>query len=179
MFVLQMYSVDQRDKVIELQQVPQSSVGAPLPVVLSDEFKVLLVYIVQETPADWDGTSVRIIDAGTPGEPLALVEFTGYSSYMFGGPNDEAFYGHPLAARGLHPYGAFQIEHSSWIRQLEKMNSVHHSHKPERFERLRHYVFSFHDSTFECVANGFTISTHEGSLESILPIMQSRLQSTV
>jgi len=137
----------------------------------------LLVYIVQETPADWDGSSVRIVDPSTPGEPLALVEFTGYSTYMFGAPNDEAFHGHPLAARGLHPYGAFQIENSSWIRQLEKMNSIHPYHKPERFERLRHYVFSFHDSTFECVANGFTISAHEGSLESMLPIMQSRLQS--
>src|SRR5919205_482975 len=140
-----MYSVDQRDKVIELKQVPQSSVGAPMPVVLSDEFKVLLVYIVQETPAD--------VDPGTADEPLALVEFTGYRSYMFGGLNDEAFHGHPLATRGLYPYGAFQIENSSWIRQLEKMNSVHPSHNPGRFARLRHYVFSFHDSTFECVAN--------------------------
>src|SRR6185503_4547771 len=128
-----MYSVDKRDKVVELDGMPQSSVGAPLPVVLSDEFRALLVYIVQDTAPDWDGTSVRIVDPGTPGEPLALVEFNGYWSYMFGGPNDEAFHGHPLATRGLHPYGAFQIENSSWIRQLEKMNSVHPSHKPERF----------------------------------------------
>ena len=160
-----MYSVDERDRVVELEGVPQSSVGAPMPLVLSNEFKVLLVYIVQE-----------IVDPGTPHEPFALVEFTGYSTYMFGAPNDEAFHGHPLAARGLRPYGAFQIENSSWIRQLEKMNSVHHSHNPKRFERLRHYVFSFHDSTFECVAKDFTISTHEGSPEGMLPIMQSRLQ---
>jgi hypothetical protein len=120
-----MYSIDERDKVVELAQVPHSSVGAPLPIVLSDEYKVLLVYIVQETPADWDGSSVRIVDPSTPGETLALVEFTGYSTYMFGAPNDEAFHGHPLAARGLTPYGAFQIENSSWIRQLEKMNSIH------------------------------------------------------
>jgi hypothetical protein len=171
-----MYSVDKQDKVIELEQVPQSSVGAPLPIVLSDEFKILLLYIVQDTPADWDGSSVRIIDPGTPVESLALIEFTGYSSYMFGALNDEVFHAHPLAARGLHPYGAFQIENSSWIRQLAKMNSVHPDHDPERYKRRRHYVFSFHDSTFECVANGFTVSTHEGSLESMLPIMRERLQ---
>ena len=47
-----MYSVDERDKVIELEEVPQSSVGAPLPLVLSDEHKILLAYIVQETSAD-------------------------------------------------------------------------------------------------------------------------------
>jgi len=171
-----MYLVDERDKVVKLEDVPQSLVGAPLPIVLSDEHKILLAYIVEDTPSDWDGSSVRVVDPSTSGEPLALVEFRSYSSFMFGAPNDEAFEGHPLANRGLHPYGAFQIESSSWIRHLEKMNSVHPYHKPERFERLKHYVFAFHDSTFECVAEGFTVSEHEGSLESLLLVMQSRLQ---
>jgi hypothetical protein len=171
-----MYPVDERDKVVELAGVPQSSVGAPLPLVLSDEHKVLLAYIMQEVQPDWDGTSVRIVDPYSPHESLALVEFTLYSTYMFGAPNDEAFHGHPLAARGLRPYGAFHIENSSWIRQLERMNSVHPSHRPERFARLTHYVFAFHDSTFECVAQSFTITRHEGSFETILPIMRDRLE---
>ena len=171
-----MYPVDGQDRVIKLEGVPQSSVGAPLPIVLSDEHKILLAYIVQDSPSDWDGTSVRVVDPSTLGEPLALIEFTSYRSFMFGAPNDEAFHGHPLAARGLRPYAAFQIENSSWIRQLEKMNSVHPDHNPKRFERLKHFVFAFHDSTFECVAENFTITEHEGSLESILPIMQSRLK---
>jgi len=47
-----MYSVDERDRVIELDGVPQSSVGAPLPIVLSDEHKILLAYIVQDAPSD-------------------------------------------------------------------------------------------------------------------------------
>ena len=171
-----MYPVDGRDTVVELEGVPQSSVGAPLPIVLSDEHKVLLAYIVEDTPPDWDGSYVRVVDPSTSGEPLALVEFISYWSFMFGGPNDEAFAGHPLASRGLHPYGAFQIENSSWVRVLEKMNSVHPSHIPERFGRLKHFVFAFHDSTFECVAEGFTVSEHEGSLQSLLPVMEGRLQ---
>ena len=171
-----MYPVDDRDQVIELENVPQSSVGAPLPTVLSDEYKILLAYLVQDTPSDWDGSTIRIVGPRASGEPLALVEFQAYASFMFGAPNDEAFAGHPLAKRGLHPYGAFQIENSSWIRQLERMNSVHPYHKPERYERLKHFIFAFHDSTFECVAEGFTVSEHDGSLESFLPLMQSRLQ---
>ena len=171
-----MYSVDKRDKVVELAGVPQSSVGAPLPLILSDEHRVLLAYLLEGFQPDWDGTSVRIVDPNTSYESIALVEFTPYSTYMFGAPNDEAFQGHPLASRGLTPYGAFQIENSSWIRQLERMNSVHWNHRPERFKRLSHYVFSFHDKTFECVAQSFTLTTHEGSLETILPIMRDRLQ---
>ena len=171
-----MYSVDGRDRVVELEGVPQSSVGAPLPIVLSDEHNVLLAYIVQNTPSDWDGRSVRIVDPSTAGEPLALVEFARCWSFTFGAPNDEAFEGHPLHSRGLHPYGAFEVQHSSWIRQLEKMNSVHPYHDSKRFERLKHFVFAFHDSTFECVADSFTVSEHEGSLEQLLPVMQSRLR---
>ncbi len=171
-----MYQIDERDKVIELEHVPQSSVGAPLPIVLSDEHKILLGYIVEDETSDWDGSDVRVVGPNTSGESLALVEFKSYSTFMFGAPNDEAFSGHPLAKRGLHPYTAFRIEGSSWVRQLEHMNSVHPYHKPERFERLKHFIFAFHDSTFECVAEGFVVSKHQGSLQSLLLRMRDRLQ---
>ena len=84
---------------------------------------------------------------------------------MFGPPNDEAFDGHPLASRGLTPYAEFEVIDSSWLRQLEKMNSVHPYHNRERFmANLHHFVFAFHDSTFECIAASFSVSIHRGSL---------------
>jgi hypothetical protein len=170
-----MYSIDERDKVILLPDVPQSSVGAPLPIILCDEHRLLLAYLLQEDTSGWDGTIVRVVDLESSGEPLALVEFSGYDSFMFGAPNDEAFHGHPLYSRGLKPYSAFVIEQSSWIRQLERMNSVHPYHRPQRYAELKHYVFAFHDSTFECVAKDFTVTEHFGSLAEILPEMQKRL----
>jgi hypothetical protein len=158
-----MYPVDERDKVIELQGVPRPSVGAPLPVVLSDEHKTLLGYIIQDAPDTLELT---------PDETFALIEFQRCRSYTFGSPNDEAFAGHPLANRGLQSYACFQIEDSSWIRQLERMNSVHPFHDPEVFSRYRHFVFAFHDSTFECVAENFTVSEHYGTVESLVSVMQ-------
>jgi len=130
-----------------------------MPIVLSDESKILLAYITRY-----------------PDESLALVEFDLYWTYMFGAPNNEAFEGHPLATRGLRPYGAFRIADSSWVRQLERMNSVHPNHNSNRFDALKHFVFAFHDSTFECVAESFTISQHRGTLESLLPMMRRRLR---
>jgi len=171
-----MYQVDDRDRVVELDETPQSAVGAPLPVVLSDEHTLLLAYIVEASTPVWDGTSVRIVGPDTFDERLALVEFSRYHSFMFGSPNDEAFAGHPLASRGLHPYAAFEVQNSSWVRQLEQMNSVHPSHRAERFQRLKHFVFAFHDSTFECIAEGYAISDHQGSLQLLLPEMQRRLK---
>jgi hypothetical protein len=94
-------------------------------------------------------------------------QFEGAYAWFHGPPNDEAFEGHPLASRGLHPYAAFRVEDSSWIRHLERMNSVHEHHVPERFARLCHYVFAFHDSTFECVARSFTAVQVDGPLTRV------------
>src|SRR5262245_6658712 len=166
-----MYSVDEKDRVVPIKDIPQSSIGAPIPVVLSDEFVTVVAFYLEDMSDNWDGTSVRVVGKETEGEPLALVRFSICYASMFGPPNDEAFDGHPLAGRGLEPYGAFVVENSSWIRGLERMNSVHSYHKPERFWALKHYVLSFHDSTFECVADGYTVELHQSSLKKILPRM--------
>ena len=169
-----MYQVDEKDRVIELKNVPQSSVGAPIPVVLSDEHNTFIAYLL-EYETNWENPTRA--DFERNGEPIAIVEFKMRRSFMFGSPNDEAFHGHPLYERGLHPYSVFEIENSSWVRKLEQMNSVHERHNSARFEKYKHFVFAFHDSTFECVAESFGISIHEGSLESALTEMQKRLFS--
>ncbi len=169
-----MYQVDEKDRVIELKDVPQSSVGAPMPIILSDEHQVFLTYLLQYE-MNWENPTSA--DFERNGEPIAIVEFKFRRSFMFGSPNDEAFSGHPLYERGLHPYSVFEIKNSSWIRKLKQMNSVHDKHNPENFKKYKHFVFAFHDSTFECVAESFDISIHEGSLESALTEMQKRLFS--
>jgi len=171
-----MYDVDERDRVIELINVPQSSVGAPIPFVMSDEDRLVLGYYIEEPPPGWDGSTVRIVAPTDAGEPVALIRFRICYAHMFGPPNDEAFNGHPLATRGLHPYGAFEVTDSSWIRRLERMNSVHPSHRPEVFWKRRHVIFSFHDSTFECVCDGFDVTLTQGSMESLVPEMLKLLE---
>lgn len=165
-----MYSVDQKDTVIELSNAPQSSVGAPCPVVFATEHTVHLAYYLQNTPKGWDGSDVRVMDEHTAGEPVALIEFMRPYAHLFGPPNDEAFSGHPLASRGLRPYSVSEIRESSWIRRLERMNAVHPCHKPEHFREYRHFVFAFHDATFECVAHAFTVSFHTGSVAEVVRI---------
>ena len=169
-----MYQVDEKDEVVSMTNVPQSSVGAPIPMVLSDERKVILAFYLQDTPEHWDGTTIRMV--GTESDELvAIVEFQFCYAHMCGPPNDEAFGGHPLEDRGLTPYGAFEILNSSWIRGLERMNSVHPDHKPAAFSDRHHYIFSFHDSTFECIADGFEVTETMGSMRSILPLMSKKL----
>ena len=160
-----MYQVDRHDTVKELGDLPQSSAGAPIPLLVQDERRAIIAYYVEQRDPEWDGTTVRVVGPDSVDELVAIVEFN-TSATMFGPPNDETFSGHPLAARGLRPYGFFEVLDSSWIRSLERMNSVHPYHNKTLFlNRYRHLVLSFHDKTFECVATDFKlIETRTGSV---------------
>ncbi len=173
-----MYEVDDRDRVEEIEGIPQSSVGAPIPFILSDEHATAVAFYLEETPEGWDGGTPRAISPRSD-EPWAIVVFAGCYAHMFGPPNDEAFSGHPLASRGLGPYGAFVVENSSWIRGLARMNSVHPHHRPDSLKRYRHFVLSFHDTTFECVAVGYSVTLSRGPLNEALPEMHRLLKISV
>ena len=163
-----MYTVDDRDTVIALDGVPQSDVGTPLPAVVSDEHHLFLVYLLSEPDPNWDGTYVSVVGPDSQNMSVAIVRFVHAYAHMFGPPNDEAFGGHPLASRGVEPYGAYEVRLSSWIRALERMNSVHPYHQTSMFDDLRHFIFMFHDSTFECVAKDFQVETRRGSMQEAI-----------
>ncbi len=169
-----MYTVGFRDRVEELTTVPQSDVGAPMPVVLADEHRVLLAYLVSEHASNWDGTYVNVVSPDTDGT-IAIVTFSRCSIHMFGPPNDEAFGGHPLAKRGLRPYSVSEIHNSSWRKLRIKMNRVHSRHSDAMFSDLRHFIFAFHDSTFECLATSFTVSMFRGSINDAVTHMAGML----
>jgi hypothetical protein len=173
------YTVDERDKVRPLEGLPKSSPGAPCPVVISDESRLFVAYYVHRVEPGWDDTSVRIVGPDTKGERVAVVTFASYYAYyayMFGPPNDEAFHGHPLASRGLGPYRGYVVEESSWVRRLERLNSVHSNHSPEAFKTLVHYVLAFHDSTFECVSSSVpTAEVRSASMRAVAAEVGQRL----
>jgi hypothetical protein len=165
-----MYSVDDLDRVVPITDLPKSSVGAPMPLVVANEHSVVLAYLLQDADPTWDGTSVRVLNHESA-EPAAMVRFQMAYAHYFGMPNDEAFEGHPLHARGLEPYSVARIENSSWIRQLAEMNSVHEHHSASAFAHLQHFIFAFHDSVFECVARSFELRRIEGPLSGALEPM--------
>jgi hypothetical protein len=171
-----MYQVDDKDRVVPLDKIPQSSAGAPLPLILAGEHRTVLAYYLENRDPLWDGKTIRVQDPAVGDEPVALAVFNRCLAHMFGPPNDEAFKGHPLASRGLTPYCVFRIEGSSWIRQIERMNSVHHAHRPERFWELQHLIFAFHDSTFECICRSFDIKIMRGAVLLMVPEMVALLE---
>jgi hypothetical protein len=158
-----MYTIDERDKVIADVDVPQCDGGAPCPLVLADDSRVGVAYYV------WESSKARNTDA----LHVAVVKFKRCHSLLFGGPNDEAISGHPLASRGIQPYGAYRIEDSSWIRSAERMNRVHPLHTARMFANYRHYIFVFHDSIFECIAEGFEVEQITGRRSDALDVLRN------
>ena len=167
-----MYDASGNERIERLKAVPKSCTGAPLPVVLSDEHHLLLAYLTSQPDPDWDGTYVNVVTNDTE-SVVAIVTFARTSLHMFGPPNDEAFGGHPLAKQGLRPYSANEIHNSTWLERRVAMNRVHHHHSDSMFEDLRHFIFAFHDSTFECLARDFDVSLFRGSMRDALAHMAS------
>ncbi len=124
--------------------MPQSNVGAPCPEITATENSIFVKYIIQNSSDEDD--------------EYVTVQFINSYIHTFGPPNDEAFTGHPLFKIGLRPYSAVEILESGWIDALESMNSVHPHHDKIQFlNNKRHFILSFHDTTFECVAYGYKI----------------------
>lgn len=170
-----MYNVDDQDSVTEIADFPRASGGAPLPSLIATEDQTFLVFRLQETPDGWDGNAAQMVSPDSDDRPLAIVAFDRCHARMFGPPNDEAFKGHPLSDRGLHPYGAFKVENSSWIRRLERMNAVHPQHSSGHFAAYNHFIFAFHDSTFECIAEGYEIEFTRNSIRGALVQLAERV----
>jgi len=142
---------------------------------IAGEHSLRLAYYLEEgrLAPEWANAVIRPPAVNDSDDLCAVIHFEQPYAHMFGPPNDEAVGGHPLADRGLSPYAVFEVEHSSWVRGLERMNSVHPYHRPERFETFKHYIFAFHDTTFECVAESFGVSLHRGSVWRVLGAAQN------
>lgn len=166
-----MYTIDKRDRVHELTDVPLPSPGAPVPIVLANESTLVVSYITAEP-------STGQADPVSADEAAAIVVFRQCFASHFGPPNDEAFSSHPLADRGLRPYGSFEVESSSWLRGLEMRNRGHPRHDPGLFQRLRHLVWTFHDSVLECAALSYSAVEAQGLPDDLLSRMHALLRSS-
>jgi len=152
--------------------------GAPMPHLMVNDHRALLAFLLSEPDPAWDGSYVTMnSSAHEQPEPLGLVEFDICIATKLGAPNDEVFEGHPLNGRGSEPYVAQRVVNSRWLHELEAINSVHHSYRRESWQDWTHFIFWFHDSTFECVARAYKVETHRTSMRALLRLIVERLTS--
>ena len=144
-------------------------IGAPLPHVVSDGFRALVVCRLGEPDPNWDGTYINVISPRDEREDTwAVIEFRGCASLRIGAPNDEAIDGHPLAGSGLRGYHAHEVHNSAWLDEHIRMNSVHPNHSDDQWRLQRHYLLAFHDEMVEVLAHSIEAHVVRGSLRSLL-----------
>lgn len=128
-------------KVVELTDLPP-----PEPNIQDVQFMMFngrahVIYLTNRAPHEYD---------------FVVVEFSGVADVVGGGPNDEAFHNHALARYGLKHYSLQEVVNSPWRRERALIRHKDRVVTP-RALALRHFVFSFKEGTFECLAEKYAL----------------------
>ena len=149
-------------KDLDIGFLPEAAVSGP--VLFQDDLRTFLLF-----------NAVRMTDQGRrDAAGIGVIEFDQCWLTKFGYPNDEALGGHPLARNGLCAYGVFEVLSSSWIASTTEQNRVRFPATSDDTE-TRHFVFTFHDSTFECLARGLEPRLDNRPFRDIVKDVTSKL----
>jgi hypothetical protein len=172
-----LYTPDERDTIHEETDIPPPVPGAPLPSVLATEERLLLSYYSEIHSPSASAHKPVLVNEGFRGT-VVIVDFHLPAAFFSVPLSNETLEAHPLAYRGLVNYRVFRVENSSWIRQLIAAQYVHARPFPGAFEKTKHYIFTFHDSVFEAVADGVSVRTFPGSIrdaqEEMLELIRAK-----
>jgi hypothetical protein len=149
--------------------------GAPMPQVISDGSTAVLLCYASEAPSNTRVEGARTSVATNGRSDLIRFTFSRCSSIRFGSPNDEALHGHPLYGRGLQFYQAHIVRNSAWVAELNAIRSAHSGNRGPSDET--HFLFAFHDDTFEAIADEVRVEDIEGSMRSALAAEAARQTS--
>ncbi len=130
-------------KVIE-GVFPIWDIGAPTPTIFSDEHNVHLAYY-------------------TCDNEVAIISFSHCFEHTMGMPDENMVDSHPLGGKGLTEYEAHVVENSKWMQDLESRYGVISDFSRATDREYKHYIFIFHDRSFECISSGYTIQTIENT----------------
>lgn len=127
-----------QDRIVLLDSVPNPAAGSTEPFIVADERQVAVIYRIANSDFE------RYGPFDEENEPFCLLQFSWAAFHRLGPPNDEGLGAHPLASRGLKWYSVHEVMDSSLVAE-------HWPRVPAHYPR-RHFVLTFQDSTFECVA---------------------------
>lgn len=129
--------------------IPEPSMGAPLPFVLGDERRLSLCY--NQTQASYyTGRKITATDVEGVPDKVAVLRFTGVQTSYLGGLSETSQYCHSLADLGLTSFYAWEVSGSELVRYQNRKDLM-----------LRHIIVLFHDSMFEVVCEDFTVKEVE------------------
>ena len=142
---------------LDVGVTPEAAVSGA--VLLQSEGSAFLLFnAMRDTTRPFPSGGYYKEDAG-----IAIVELVLCSITKFGYPNDEAW-SHIPRTRGLS-YGVFEILNSSWKAELTRLNRFAFPGTKDSSDR--HFLFLFHDSSFECIARELRVDAVRESFADV------------
>lgn len=136
-------SSQQEDRIVLLDSVPHPAEDAAEPFIVASDRRVILAYPIAEAAFEQFGPF------DPDDDPFCAVIFPDTVFHRLGPPGDGDLEIHPLASQGLTGYSVHEVLDSSLAAELAEVAS------PGRAQR--HFIITFQQSTFECVASDFTV----------------------
>jgi hypothetical protein len=166
------------ERVVELRLGCHPEAAVSGAVLLQSEESGVLLFNAMSNELNADGCY----------EPLgtAVVEFERLHQTRFGGPNDEGRPEHPLDGKGLSEmsYAICEVLESSWAREeaARREAGARRIHR-DLFEQFykgqsfvqRHFLFLFHDSTLECLADDVRVTLSKDPFSTIVDRFVKRM----
>jgi hypothetical protein len=140
-------SPQQEDQVVLLDGVPHPAEDAAEPFIVASARRVILSYPIAESDFERFGP----FDADD--DPFCTVLFPDTIFHRLGPPGDVDLEIHPLAPQGLIGYSVHEVTNSSLVAEVVAELAAVASTGAAK----RHFVITFNESTFECVASDYTV----------------------
>lgn len=130
-------------KLFEMKMPFNMDFGAPCPIILSNDTDLYLSFIIEDEKNNEMNAKTLI--------------FNSYLKYNFGIPSNETLIYHPYSHLGIESYSFYELYNSDWLDSLMKIEQQHPYFNYEKWKNLKHFIITFHDNIFECIANDFKV----------------------
>lgn len=141
-------------ELIEIKGLLEMDYGSPSPLIISNDSDLFLAfYANEESEISEPQERNPIYDTG-----IFALKFKAYLKYIFGIPGNETIEGHPYSKLGMTSFSFYELKNSNLIKELQDIQKVHPYYDPEKWKAYKHYILTFHDNMFECVAENFEVS---------------------
>ncbi|OAJ54737.1 hypothetical protein A6V36_34795 [Paraburkholderia ginsengiterrae] len=133
----------QEDQVVLLDSVPHPAADAAEPFIVASDHRLILCYPIAESDFE------RFGPFDPDDDPFCAVLFPDAVFHRLGPPGEVDLEVHPLASQGLAGYSVHEVMNSSLAAELVAIAPAGSAQ--------RHFVITFLESTFECVASDHTV----------------------
>lgn len=157
-------------KLVEIKGLFEMDYGAPSPMVISNDSELFVSFYANKTSGQIPQERNIVYDTG-----IVVLKFKTFLKFNFGMPGTETIHGHPYHKLGLRSCSFYEMLDSDLMKELQKIDQVHPYYNSEKWKDFKHYILTFHDNMFECIAKEFEVNETNESVYQQTSIILNQL----